>query len=175
MTRQVLRFLEVNAYECPMHLLLGVGTVGALLVALAAAWGVWRMSNQGPPRQAPAYDDTALRAALDNHLEVLENHDDQLERLRADYKALVVAVDEGIQDVRRRENRIRASVRRAQEELEEHGVSAPSIEAEAAELRELDAERGEELEVPPVREDLAERRAVFGSIPGSFDPEEIGA
>lgn len=155
---------------------LAVGlSVSALLAALAAAGWAWRLSARDQPPPGPAYDDRAVLEALDGLLEASQNQAAQIERVQADYKALVVAVDEGIQDVRRRENRIRASVRRAQEELEEHGVSVPSIEAEASELRSLDGERGEPERMPAVHQDMEERRAVFGSIPGAFDPEEVGA
>lgn len=150
---------------------LGIVAVG---VALWAALTVHGRSPPTPGAEARPYDDSALRQALDHHREVIEAHEERIERLQADYKALVVAVDEGIQDVRRRENRIRASVRRAREELEEFGATSPALEAEASELRELDGEGSEPEGVPPVREDLAERQLVFGAIPGAFSPEEIG-
>lgn len=149
-------------------------SVMALLVASAAAWGAFRLSTEGFPDPTPPYDDRALREALVALQEALETQGDQIERLQADYKSLVVAVDEGIQDVKRRENRIRASIRRAQEELEEHGVQVPSIEAEAAEIRQLDGEGSPDQGVPPVREDLAELRSALAAVPGGFTPEEIG-
>ena len=69
---------------------------------------------------------------------------------------IIVAVDDGIREVKRREDRINATVRRARKELAEVGYEHPGIEAEAAELQLIDGGGGGEVGVPPVYEDVAE-------------------
>lgn len=82
---------------------------------------------------------------------------------------LTLAVAEGIQHVERAENRIRATVRRAREELLDAGFEpSPGLEAEARELRLVDGEGSARRELPAVRaevEDDGELVAIPG-VPG---------
>ena len=66
------------------------------------------------------------------------------------FKDLTMAIEEGIERVDRAENRIKATVTRAQRKYPDD----PSISAEAEELRERDALGGGEGRVPPVPEVL---------------------
>lgn len=73
-------------------------------------------------------------------------------------------LEEGLEIARRRENRIRAAVARAQAEFEESGEISPGYQAEVAELRRSDGERGSEEGVFPLHPEVAE--AEPSSIPG---------
>jgi len=142
----------------------------ATLALAAAVWASWK-SNHGyrapDPAPSPAYDDSELRSAL---VDVIEGMDE----LRADYtefRALVTeAVDNAIRDIKRKENRIRATVRRAREELEDVGQVSPGLAAEARELFGGDGSGGDEGGVPAVQGDVAgpEQRNRFADFPGDW-------
>lgn len=79
---------------------------------------------------------------------------------------LTTAVDEGIKRVQRSENRVRAIVDGAKKQLSDAGYEHAGVDAEASELRELDAGvRGAES-VPAVRPDVADGFDAPSSIPG---------
>lgn len=104
----------------------------------------------------------------------------QIEELRALYGEIDgwrddinIAVAEGIKNVERAENRVRATVRRAQAQLAEHGFESPGIEAEASELRTVDADRSGARGLRPVHEVLAESLDPPPGIPGNWTPEAV--
>lgn len=80
----------------------------------------------------------------------------RMKALEADHDVVRAAVAEGIAHVERVESRIRATVRRAREELEERGLESPGLEAEAKELRIVDGSGSEAGELPPVPEEVGE-------------------
>jgi hypothetical protein len=89
---------------------------------------------------------------------------------------LETAVDHGIRQVTRQENRIRGVVRRAREELADGGVVYPALEAEAAELRYVDGEGGPAPELPTVPAGVdQDRRAALKSLPGAWNEEDFVA
>lgn len=124
-----------------------VVSVLALVTASVSLRRVYLGSKAAGTRPAPPYDDSELR-------ELLELVVQELESVRADYgewKADInTAVAEGIKHVERAENRIRATVRRAREELEEGGVRSPGLEAEARDLFGEHGDGGGARGVPPV-------------------------
>lgn len=63
---------------------------------------------------------------------------------------LTLAVDEGIRHVDRAEKRVRATVGRARRELAEAGFVSPGVEAEAADIHELDGGASGAEGMPPV-------------------------
>lgn len=88
------------------------------------------------------------------------------------------AVAHGIEDVERRENRIRSTVGRALKVLDEHGFDpTPGLEAEARGLQLVDGDGGEDEGVRPVPEDVeasqAALRASLEGIPGEFSAEDL--
>lgn len=138
----------------------------ALLVALTSAWRAFRLSPPQETPHVPPYDDGELR-------ELLELVAQELEAVRADYAMwkgdINTAVAEGIKHVERAENRIRATVRRAREELEEGGVRSPGLEAEARELSLFDGARGGESSVPTVPPNVASSGNRFAAFPGTWN------
>jgi len=93
----------------------------------------------------------------------------ELEEFGRKIDQLGQAVVEGISNVERRENRIRATIGRARKELEAHGLESPAVEAEYRDLQAVDGARGATGGVPVVREDVADSRDRFAAFPGSFD------
>lgn len=80
---------------------------------------------------------------------------------------LTLAVAEGIQHVERAENRIRATVRRAREELLENGLEpSPGLDAEARELRLVDGGGSPPSPVHPVRAEVGEDEDEIVALPG---------
>lgn len=133
-----------------MSTTLAVGAIVGSLGSLFAAWRAHERINRGPGNETLQADVAELR-------ERLSFQHDKIRELRAEYAQInewrsdiTLAVDEGIREVTRKENRIRATVRRAREELADRGLESPGLEAEAAELRERDGGRGEEEELPAV-------------------------
>ena len=84
---------------------------------------------------------------------------------------LVMAVSEGISKVERAEARIRATVKRARAELEEHGLSSPGLDAEAADLRATDGEGSRADGVPSVPAHVA--APDMAGIPGTWEQEDL--
>ena len=140
----------------------------ALLVGFVAAWGAFSGSPGPDTSSAPPYDDTELREALADVAGVLE-------AVRADYVQwqadINTAVAEGIKHVERAENRIRATVRRAREELAEGGVRSPGLEAEALDIFGRDGGGSSSSSVPPMHNGVAGGQPGnrFAAFPGSFD------
>ena len=97
---------------------------------------------------------------------VLEGHE-------ARFTELIFAVAEGISKVERTEMRIRATVRRARKELEEHGTYSPSLDAEATELRILDGGGGEEDQVQPVRPPVETSTPDLTDVPGEWTQDDL--
>lgn len=103
---------------------------------------------------------------------------DDLTRVTSELEQLRKAVAHGIEDVERRENRIRSTVGRALKVLDEHGLDpSPGLEAEARGLQLWDEAGGGESELQPMREDVgASREALLEQlegIPGAFGPEDL--
>lgn len=144
----------------------------ALLVALLGAWRAFSLSRAPGTAAPPAYDDRQLR----HELEELER---QTAALRADYVQwqgdINLAVAEGIKHVERAENRIKATIRRAREELEEGGISSPGLDAEALELFGRDEGGGGSRGMQPVPAHVDRDLDDLSAFPGAWHPEHIRA
>ncbi len=127
----------------------------ALETALAALQGRFASLEQ-------AGSTTAL--ALHETRSVVDAHDARL-------KELLFAVSEGISKVERTENRIRAVVRRAREQLEDGGVSSPALDAEVTELRVVDGGASGPEQVQAVPAPVA--APDMSSIPGEWTEEDL--
>jgi len=86
--------------------------------------------------------------------------------LRDKVQQLTLAVAEGIENVARKERRIAATLARSRKELRERGYEDPGLEAEAAELREVDGTRGDEQGVLPLRKEVEEPEPTPSSVEG---------
>ncbi len=131
-------------------------SIQALEIALEALQG--RFAAYELARIEAAQDALETRTRLDAHA--------------ARFEELIFAVSEGISKVERAESRIRATVRRARAELEEHGTYSPALDAEAQELRVIDGGGGEAEGVPPVPESVAPAPDLT-DIPGDWTPEDL--
>jgi len=69
---------------------------------------------------------------------------------------LTFAVDEALRETERRENRIKATVGRARAQLRALDLEHAGLEAEATELRQIDAGGGEDARVQTVSSDVEE-------------------
>ena len=147
--------------------LVAVGSLGGALRHRVLLRGLQEQVDSLPtPSETPPVDLSPVRAELDalgSRLTVVE-----------EFKGTIIAaVDEGIRDVKRREGRIHATVRRASEELEQLGFTHPGVEAEARELQLLDGGGGEDEEMHAVPEsveasgeDTSQRD--FSAFPGDW-------
>lgn len=150
-------------------------TALALLFSLAAlgavAWVHVRTierfeQDKTAPRQS--YDDSELRAALDDHA-------DHIDTLQEQIRAQTLAIDEGIRHVDRSERRVRAVVTRAQKRLEEHDLFDPALDGEAEQLRLGNGEGSAEESVHPMRPNVAAVQTPDMSVfPGQWSPEDFG-
>lgn len=127
-------------------------------------------------RPLPDDDTSALRVSIEN---LVSAHHELGERVTKDeeYAAqrldtLTLATAEGIERVTRSERRVNATVARARKELAGYGYESPGLEAEAAELRPVDADGGANGEVPALRADVVETIEQPPGIPGRI-PQEI--
>ena len=102
---------------------------------------------------------TALQA-LQHRLE------DRLNRVVEDLEQTRQAVAEGIANVTRTDNRIKATIARATKEFKKRGFESPGLEAEAVDLRPVDGTGGEEPGLPAVREALDAIPEEPSSVPG---------
>lgn len=146
----------------------------ALGVALFAALRVVSRTSGVTPAPMEAYDDTVLREAVETVvagvLEVREEYGEWL-TWKGDIE---IAVAEGIKHVERAENRIKSTVRRAKQQLAEHGLESPGLEAESAELRVIDGGGGAQSELPAVpTEVVGPRPTTLVGVPGDWTPEEL--
>jgi len=152
-SRTLIALFQVVPYADQMT----IAVLSTVLVVTMAAF-LWALQRPGKVvHAAEAVPDdiiTALiRAEYEHRLVALEQERDLIR----------AAVAEGISHVERVENRIRATVRRANEELADRGIEHPGLQAEARELSILDGDGGEESILPLVREDLVHSRS---SVPG---------
>ena len=120
-----------------------------------------------PAPPPPPIPTAAIIAQIQVHLET------QLAPIRASLLDLEkrlrdtnVAVSEGIERTERTERRIASTVARARKELRESGYDHPGVEAEAHELRNVDASGGGPVGVPPVPEEVADDADHPSSIRG---------
>lgn len=106
--------------------------------------------------------DEKLAKHLDAIVDRVNEHDGR-------FGELTLAVDEGIKHVDRSERRVRSTVRRAVQRMEEAGYIDEAVEAEAAGIRELDAEeRGEEGLQPVPAHVESDPAADFSDLPGEW-------
>ena len=152
--------------------LLAVGVSWALTVlAVSVAVSAHRRSQDVPSSRTPPPDTSALRdsvATLGREIAELRAAYAEIDGWRDD---LTIAVDEGVKKVERSENRIRATVRRAREELEEHGLRSPGLEAEARQLHEIDGEGSERGGMQPVPASVEGGFAAPRGFPGTWTSE----
>lgn len=110
-------------------------------------------------RQEFADEAHALRSRLDDHETALL----ELDQYKRD---ITLAVDEGIRHVERAERRVRQTIRRTQQKLEDVGLSDPALDAEAQEYFDADESGGGEEEVQPVQADVGPDLDGPSSVPG---------
>ena len=169
----VLAFPRLGTYRSGMTLLAVGLALAALSVALHVSERVRRLSLKDTPVEIQAYDDTHVvdrLGSLTSDQRRLHAQYAEMQRWREDVS---VAVAEGITHVDRVENRIRATVRRAQEKLAEHGYEHPGLEAEASELREVHGDRSEPSGLPPVQPHLEDDRDRYAGIPGHISDDSF--
>ena len=106
--------------------------------------------------------DDALSALLEGQNDLTTAH----QELRDGHKDLILAVSEGIERTERAERRVKATVKRARRELSDRGLTDPGLEAEDAELSEVDAEPGGNGGVQPVRREVAPVAPAASSVRG---------
>ncbi|MDH3463974.1 MAG: hypothetical protein OEM32_10160, partial [Acidimicrobiia bacterium] len=113
----------------------------------------------------PKFDDSELREAIGACI-------NEVGSLRAEYiewqADLNLAVAEGIKNVERAENRIRATVRRAREQLADVGLESPGLEAEYRDLQDVNGARRAAPPMPPVYQSMAGAGNRFDGIPGDW-------
>lgn len=116
-------------------------------------------------------------AALEHQLAELEQDTRHLEQDTEErIRRLTAAIAEGIEHVDRSERRVRAVVQRAQQRLRESGFEDAGLEAEAAELRRIDAEGSAAEGMQTVLEDVddgAEPAFDFRGVPGDVSPANL--
>lgn len=100
---------------------------------------------EAPESPADPFDDTEIRSTLAEHASQLGE--------------FTLAIAHGIQHVDTASRRINATVARARKELSEHGLESPALEAEFEQLRLLDGEGSEEIELPPVPQEMGGAQA----------------
>lgn len=108
--------------------------------------------------------------AIDRHRPDTTEEIERLSRATAEnYQRILelgLAVDEGIRFVKRAEKRVAKTVQGARRLLAASGLEHPGLEAEAAELRDLDDEPLGSEEVPALPEGLEDAE--------QYEPEPIG-
>ncbi len=121
----------------------------------------------------PTVDPEVVAAAVAAHMERIDALAAVVDELASQGKDLedrvreyVIALAEGIERVDRSERRVKATVNRARKELEASGLVDPGVEAEAEELRLIDAARGSKRGMFPVSEPVAVGPDPPSSIPG---------
>lgn len=95
-----------------------------------------------------------------------EHIQEAVEALQIQAKNFVIALSEGIERTDRAERRIKATVSRARKELKARGYEDPGLDAEAYELRNVDAAGGGEDGVLPMHAPVAEVREEASSVKG---------
>jgi len=95
-----------------------------------------------------------------------ESEDPRIAAIETKVRDLTLALSDGVQRVQRSENRVRAIVKSARQELRDAGFEHPGVEAEASELRQVDGDdRVEEpLSALPADVDAAGRKP--SAVPG---------
>lgn len=118
----------------------------------------------------PAYDDTAVRSALDSHRAHIEALTDAVSDLEEKAREQTLAIAEGIERVDRAERRVRAAVQRARKRLEEHGYSDEGLEAEAEQLQLIDGDGSEDEGMPAMHGNVGLHSAAdMSAFPGRWD------
>jgi len=136
------------------------GRIKALETALEALQGLVR--EGASVRQELVADALETGRALAGH--------------EACFAELTHGVAEGISRVERAEARIRATVRRARQELEDNGTFSPALDAEAAELRIIDGGGGEGTPVQPLPANVADYSGPdLTDVPGEWTEEDLRA
>jgi len=92
--------------------------------------------------------------------------DPRVAAIEARLSELTIAVDTGVNRVQRAENRVRAIIQGARKELEEHGYEHAGVEAEASQLRDIDAGGGDPEPVRAVPAGVEVVGQTPSSIPG---------
>lgn len=121
----------------------------------------------------PTVDPEVVATAVATHIERIDELIATVEELASQGKDLddrvreyVIALAEGIERVDRSERRVKATVARARKELEARGLVDPGVEAEDEQLRLVDAARGSERGVFPMRQTVEPDIPAPSSIPG---------
>lgn len=121
----------------------------------------------------PTVDPEVVAAAVAEHLEridalavVVDELASQGSELDDRVREYVIALAEGIERVDRSERRVKATVARARKELEASGVIDPGVEAEAEQLRLVDAAGGSDRGMYAVPAEVEVPAEAPSSIPG---------
>jgi len=137
-------------------------TVVALLLAAVSlmgcsgvVWWIRREIERMETAPTPTYDDEELRNALRSHRAHIEELTDAVADLEEGQREQTLAIAEGIERVDRAERRVRAAVGRARKRMEDLGYIDEGLEAEAAQLREIDGDDGPEQRMLPLHEGMA--------------------
>jgi len=123
-----------------------------ILLVLLAALAVAHVGTARAVLRGQRELDAVRRLAETEVTVDLRSYDDTL--IRAEIGRLALALGEGIEQRERNDRRIEATVRRAQKELREHGLEHAGLDAEAHELRLIDAAGGEEEFVQDVPDNV---------------------
>ena len=127
----------------------------------------------------PTVDPEVVASAVAAHLERIDALAAVVEELASQGKDLedrvreyVIALAEGIERVDRSERRVKATVARARKELEANGLVDPGVEAEAEQLRLVDAARGSDRGMQPVSESVEPVIVPPSGFPG-VSPDQL--
>lgn len=126
-------------------------SVAAFIACLGILqWSLRRFEGieTAPPS---SYDDSEVRAALTSHRAHIEELTDAIADLEETSRDQTLAIAEGIERVDRAERRVRAAVGRARKRMEDLGYVDEGLEAEAAQLREIDGDDGQEQRLLALR------------------------
>lgn len=164
---------RLAAVSCLMTIVLACFGVALAFLALAGVFEVYRRIEDLRDRyETPvpiAYDDQAVRRAIDVLTENHETLDDALRALAEDIRDQTLAIAEGIERTDRAERRVKAVVTRAKRKLADDGFLDEALDAEAASLRRDDEASGGANGVPPMQQNVGGNPAPdMSAFPGDW-------
>lgn len=154
-------------------LTLAVGIAVGLLVALAGRWGAFGLSRAHTPAENDSGAVQGILEAQRNHAAAIESLQARYAQVEAWVEDVNIAVAEGIKHVDRAENRIKATVRRAREKLDDAGLDGGALDAEAQHLYDGDGRGspGPRLLEMPAR--VADDDSAPAPFPGAFTVADL--
>lgn len=145
----------------------------ALVSSFGACMGVVVVYSRPPSGPGADYDDAEVRQDLESYRELTQQILTKYESIEEWRDSITTAVGQGISHVKRAENRINQTVKRARKSLAEQGVESPALEAESAELRDLNADGRDDEPVPALPNHVESPAFDLTGIPGDFAPEDL--